>query len=234
MSSGKNPVAGARKRRRSKPLLSVNELTKSYGDVHALGPLSFSVRAGESLALIGHNGSGKSTLLAAIAGVIEPTSGTVEIAGTSPTEPAARAAVSYLPDTPMLYDDISLREQLDYLSRLHGSTPEAHNVNEILEGFGLTDREHQLPRDYSRGLRQKAAITLGMCRPFALLLIDEPFSGLDKRGRETLVTLMTRVCDQKGAVIVATHDPQILNQFDRTITLDIGRISQERPSATRS
>jgi ABC-type multidrug transport system ATPase subunit len=215
------------KRRRNKPtppLLRLEGLTKRYGDASALGPVSFEVSAGQLVALVGHNGSGKSTLLATVAGVLEPTEGEVEIAGVGAGEQAARAAVSYVRDNPILYDDVSLTEQLEYLSRLHGSDPEAHDSRGLLEDLGLGEQADNLPSTYSRGMRQKAALAVAMCRPFALLLIDEPFAGLDHEGREALLGLIRDVRRDHGSVVVATHDRQALDVFDRALVLDEGEV----------
>jgi ABC-type multidrug transport system ATPase subunit len=206
------------------PLIACEDLVKDYGDARALGPVSLTVKAGESVALVGHNGSGKSTFLSLIAGRTEPTEGTLAVSGIQPGEPAARAMVSYLPDNPVLYEDLSLGEHLEYLSRLHGTTPQDQNSAELLEAFSLSDRVEDLPSDYSRGLRQKAAITIGVCRPYSLLLVDEPFSGLDRAGRDTLIDLLGTASSNGGAVLVATHDRDAVDLFDRVVTLEQGQI----------
>src|SRR5579885_1043010 len=101
------------------PAFEVTGLTKAYGDLPALDPIDLTVEAGESVALIGHNGSGKSTLLRMVAGLLEPSDGEIEIAGWPLGSEPARATTSYLPDDPVLYDDLSLREHVEYVSRLH-------------------------------------------------------------------------------------------------------------------
>ncbi|MFN3218146.1 MAG: ABC transporter ATP-binding protein [Acidimicrobiales bacterium] len=218
-------------KRKRRPLLVCRDLVKDYGDMRALGPLSLTVEKGEAVALIGHNGSGKSTLLSLIAGLIEPTDGKVEIFGVAAGEAPARAVVSYLPDTPVLYQDVSLREHLEYLSRVHGSTPEEQHTPALLDAFGLTARLDDLPSDFSRGLRQKAAITIGVCRPYGLLLVDEPFSGLDRTGRATFIDLLRQIRDDGGSVLVATHDPQAMEVFDRVVTLEQGVVIDDTLAA---
>ena len=99
------------------PALAAAGLTKTYDGVVALQPLDLSVGVGESVALIGHNGSGKSTLLRMAAGLLEPTAGSLEVAGFEVGDIDARATTSYLPDDPVLYDDLSLREHVEYVSR---------------------------------------------------------------------------------------------------------------------
>src|SRR5215208_7519101 len=96
------------------PVLAVDGLTKSYGDVLALHPLDLEVRAGESVVLVGHNGSGKTTFLRLVAGLLDPTDGDVDIDGAPAGPLEARAVTSFLPDEPVLYDDLSVREHVDY------------------------------------------------------------------------------------------------------------------------
>lgn len=215
----------------ARPLLRCRKLVKDYGDVRALGPVSLSVEGGELVALVGHNGSGKSTLLRVVAGLVDATEGTVEVAGQPAGSPRARTAVSYLPDAPVLYDDLSLAEHLDYLARLHGTTPEAQRVDEVVGSFGLAGRVGDLPADFSRGLRQKAAVAIGVTRPFALLLVDEPFSGLDRAGRAAVTDRLRGIRAEGGAALVATHDAPVLELFDRIVMLDAGAVVFDGPPA---
>lgn len=219
----------ARKRPRI-PALALNGATKYHGDVHALGPVSLEVSPGDCVALMGHNGSGKSTLLSIAAGLSEPTEGDAEVYGSPAGEQAARAAVSFIRDQPVLYGDLSVREHLEYLSRLHGSDPEAHDAEGLIRRLGLDGRVDDLPSTFSRGLRQKTAIAVALCRPLSLLLIDEPFAGLDPEGQVALLELLLELAGRNVAVVVATHDHRILAQFDRAIVLDSGELSYDGPS----
>jgi ABC-type multidrug transport system ATPase subunit len=215
----------------ARPLLRCTKLVKDYGDVRALGPVSLNLEGGELVALVGHNGSGKSTLLRVVAGLVDATEGTVEVAGQPAGSPRARAAVSYLSDAPVLYDDLSLSEHLDYLTRLHGTTPEIQGVDEVVEAFGLAGRVEDLPADFSRGLRQKAGVAIAIARPFALLLVDEPFSGLDRAGRAAVIDRLRRIRAEGGAALVATHDAPALALFDRVVMLDAGTVVFDGPPA---
>ena len=125
--------------------LDIDHIVKSYGNAPAVGPVDLEVPAGESVLLIGHNGSGKSTLLGLVAGVLEPTSGSVEVFGVEPTSLTGRATISYLPDTPVLYDDLSVREHVQYVSRLHGGDGDEPELDELIEKVGLTARADELP-----------------------------------------------------------------------------------------
>lgn len=206
------------------PAVEATGLTKEYGDLPALEPLDLTVESGESIALIGHNGSGKSTLLRMVAGLLEPSDGEVEIAGWPVGSEPARATTSYLPDEPVLYDDLSLREHVEYVSRLHGGEGWDGYAEDIVERLGLTGREDDLPARFSRGLRQKTSLVLGLTRPFSLLLVDEPFVGLDAAGRAALLELLREVHTDGAAVVVATHDPDFVNEVERCIALRDGAV----------
>lgn len=206
------------------PAIEATKLTKVYGDLPALEPVDLTVEAGESLALIGHNGSGKSTLLRMVAGLLEPSDGEVEIAGWPVGSEPARATTSYLPDDPVLYDDLSLREHVEYVSRLHGGDGWDEYAIDVIERLGLLERQDELPARFSRGLRQKTSIALGLVRPFSLLLIDEPFVGLDTSGREALLELLAEAHTDGAAVVVATHEPEFVNRVERCIALRDGAV----------
>lgn len=214
-----------RKPRAPKPaenVLQTHGLSKSYDDLVALAPLDLSAGAGQLVAVVGHNGSGKSTLLQLIAGLLDPTEGSATIAGHPAGSLGARAAVSYIGDSPVLYDDLSVWEHLEYLTRLHGVSDWQQRSEDLLHRFDLAGRADELPVRHSRGLRQKAALTIGLVRPSELLLIDEPFVGLDPRGKQTLLDVLAERRAEGKTVLLATHDLQILEVADRCIALHDG------------
>jgi ABC-2 type transport system ATP-binding protein len=206
------------------PALAAEGLTKAYDDLVALHPLDLVVPAGQSVALIGHNGSGKSTFLRMVAGLLEPTGGDLEIHGFELGDVEARATTSYLPDEPVLYDDLSLREHVEYISRLHGGDGWDDYAEEMCGRLGLADRVDDLPSRFSRGLRQKTAIVLAIARPFSLLLVDEPFVGLDHPGKLVLLDLLDEVHADGASTLVATHDPAYVDRVDRSIALRDGEV----------
>jgi ABC-type multidrug transport system ATPase subunit len=211
--------------------LEVEDLTKHYGDVPALESLDLEVPEGQSVVLVGHNGSGKSTFLKMVAGVLDPTEGAVWVHGSGNETIRARALRSWVPDNPVLYDDLSVREHLEYVNRMHGGPGDGPEVEDLIERLGLAHRADDLPSQFSRGLRQKTAIAVGLCRPFALLLIDEPFVGLDTDGRDALLELIDEVRDNGATVVVATHDPDVIRRFDRGLRLTDGALVQDGPAA---
>jgi ABC-type multidrug transport system ATPase subunit len=206
------------------PALVAEGLTKTYDDLVALHPLDLRVEAGQSVALIGHNGSGKSTFLRMAAGLLDPTGGSLEIAGFDVDEIEARATTSFLPDDPVLYDDLSLREHVEYISRLHGGEGWDDYAEDLCDRLGLTDRVDDLPVRFSRGLRQKTSIVLALVRPFSLLLVDEPFVGLDQPGKVVLLELLDEVQTDGAATLVATHDPAYVDRVGRSIALRDGEV----------
>lgn len=205
-------------------LLVAEGLGKDYGDLVALHPLDLTVPAGEAVALVGHNGSGKSTLLRLAAGLLDATSGTVTVAGALAGTSEARAATSYVPDEPVLYDDLSVEEHLAYVAALHGAEPEPGAVDELVARLGLTDRADDLPARFSRGLRQRAGLAVALVRPFQLLVVDEPFVGLDAAGKVALLNLLDEAHRSGATLVVATHDPAYVERVDRCIALRDGHV----------
>jgi ABC-2 type transport system ATP-binding protein len=210
--------------------LVVEGLSKEYGDLVALEPLDVTIGSGEVVALVGHNGSGKSTLLRMIAGLLEPSEGEALVFGHAVGSLEARAATSYLPDDPVLYDDLSVREHLAYVAALHGETPADEELDRLMERVGLEHRADDLPARFSRGLRQKASIAIGLVRPYELLLVDEPFVGLDATGRASLLELLTEASARGATIVVATHDPTFVERATRCIALRDGAVIHDGPA----
>ena len=211
-------------------LLEASGLAKAYLDLVALGPVDLTVAAGELVVLVGHNGSGKSTLLGLGAGLLEPTAGTLTVDGHAAGSFEARAAVSYLPDHPVLYDDLSVLEHLEYVARLHGVEDWEPRSRELLRRLELEARADDLPSRFSRGLRQKTSIALGFVRPFQLLLVDEPFVGLDPLGKATMVELLDEAQRGGAAVVVATHQLDFLQRAQRCLALRDGQLVFDGPA----
>ncbi|HEV7762913.1 MAG TPA: ABC transporter ATP-binding protein [Acidimicrobiales bacterium] len=216
--------------RRVRPIMRVKGATKAYSDLVALAPLDLAIAPGEQVALVGHNGSGKSTFLRLAAGLLELSEGSIEIGGEPVGTSPARAIVSFLPDEPVLYDDLSVREHLAYVAALHGADAPPEALDRLLDRVGLLARADDLPARFSRGLRQKTSIALGLVRPFKLLLIDEPFVGLDAPGRTSLLELLDEAHADGAAAVVATHDPTYVERVDRCVALRDGHVIHDGPA----
>ncbi len=212
------------------PVLDVKGLVRRYATLVALGELDLEIEEGEFIALVGPNGAGKSTLLACVAGLLEPSEGEVKVLGYNAGSIPARAATSYLGDEPVLYDDLSLEEHLEYVARLHGLEDWERPAVDLVTRLGLEERVDDLPAHFSKGMRQKTSIALGLLRPFQLLLADEPFDGLDPPSREVLTDLLAESAASGAAVIVSTHRLDIAERASRCIALFDGKVTHDGPA----
>lgn len=204
--------------------LRTEQITKRYGDNTALAPIDLIVPTGQRVSLIGHNGSGKTTLLRMLAGMLEPSGGSATVAGHAAGSLDARAALSVLSDQPVFYDDLSVWQHLEYIARMHDTTDWEEHANWLLDAVGLTERADDVPATFSRGLKQKAAIAIAFVRPFDVMLIDEPFVGLDRAGRAALLDLLTWAHHDGASLVVATHELQSVTSSERLIALRDGEV----------
>jgi len=212
------------------PVLVARDLSREYGDFLALDSFRIDLLPGQLVALVGPNGAGKTTFLTLAAGLLEPTAGTLKIDGAVAGSIAARGAVSYLPDTPVFYDDLSLAEHLEYVATLHGASDDGVRSHRLLERLGLGEWGDSLPSEFSHGMRQKASIALALVRPFSLLLADEPFDGLDPSSRDVLFQLLGEAREAGAAVVVSTHRRDVVGSADRCLALRDGKLAYDGPS----
>jgi ABC-type multidrug transport system ATPase subunit len=210
--------------------LRATGLAKSYGDVPALGPVDLDIATGQRVVLLGHNGSGKTTLLRLAAGLLDVSAGTVSIVGHPAGSLEARAFTSFLGDQPVFYDDLTVWEHLEYIAKLHATEGWEQHAADLLEHLGLTERSDHLPTTFSRGLRQKAAIAIAFVRPFEVLLVDEPFVGLDQPGREALLELFHRAHADGATLVVATHDLATVSAAEHVVALRDGEVIFDGPA----
>ena len=218
--------------------LVTSGLGRSYGRLVALDELSLTVQGGECVALIGINGSGKSTAVRLIAGLLEPSRGSVRICGRDPfREPdaeSARAALAVVPDSPLLYEDLTVRQHLELVAMAHGVSDEGLDgrIDGVLEGLQLADRGAYLPRELSRGMRQKTQLACALIRPAALLVLDEPVVGLDPPSQTRLRELLLEAKAGGAAVLMTTHQLRFADGVaDRGVVLEEGRAVDAGPWA---
>jgi ABC-2 type transport system ATP-binding protein len=213
------------------PPLETIGLRREYGRLVALAGLDLTVGGGECVALIGANGSGKSTAVRAIAGLLQPTAGTVRIAGHDPHEEPeaerARVALALVPDSPLLYDDLTVREHLYLVMLAHGIYHDDVDarVNALLDQLDLGPREDFVPRELSRGMRQKTQLACALIRPAELLVLDEPVVGLDPPSQLLLGKLLRERKRDGTAVLLTTHQMAFADGLaDRAIMLEEGEV----------
>jgi ABC-type multidrug transport system ATPase subunit len=164
-------------------------------------------------------------------GLLEPSGGIIELDGQPAGSLAARAVLSYISDNPTFYEDLSVWEHLEYVARLNGRDDWEQDGADLLGQLGIYERADDLPVTFSRGLRQKTAIALGLIRPFELLLIDEPFVGLDASGKAALLELLDDVRGRDKALVVATHELEFVQRVDRCVALRDGVLAYDGTTA---
>jgi ABC-2 type transport system ATP-binding protein len=198
-------------------MISVRALTKLYGDFAAVRDVSFDVGAGEILGLVGPNGAGKTTTLRCLAGIIAPSSGTVEIAGHDiQKDPLpAKRALAFIPDEPHLFDYLSVDEHLRFIARLYGVADVETRIGPLLDELELGDKRRSLPGELSRGMRQKLAIACGLLHDPSVLVLDEPLTGLDPAGMRRMRATVTQRAAQGTSVILSSH---LLNLVEELCT----------------
>ena len=213
----------------SDAVLSAHALGRTYDGYIALGAFNLDVPAGELVALIGPNGAGKTTFLNLAAGLLDPTSGEVEVDGHVPGSIEARAALSFLPDSPVFYEDLSVVEHLEYVAALHGAEDAEARIDELISRLGLDGWEDALGAELSKGMKQKASIALALVRPFKVLLADEPLDGLDPPSRDTLFAMLAEIKAAGAAIVVSTHRPDVIAAADRCVAIRDGRLAYDGP-----
>ena len=188
-------------------MISVQELTKLYGDLVAVDHLSFAVAPGEILGLVGPNGAGKTTTLRALAGILRPTSGRIEIAGADlASDPVgAKRALAFVPDEPALFDDLTVIEHLRFTARVYGVLEAERLADDLLTELELTDKRDVLSPELSRGMKQKLAIACALLHRPTVLILDEPLTGLDPAGMRRMKNTILARARSGASVILSSH-----------------------------
>jgi heme exporter protein A len=173
----------------------------------AVGGVTFSLGAGECLALFGPNGAGKTTLLRVLAGLLKPTAGSARVSGIPlPGGPAARSRVGLISHHTMLYDALSPRENVSFAARLYGIRDSRERVDATLQRMSMLERAETPVRSLSRGMQQRVSIARAMVHSPQLVLADEPYSGLDDSGARSLTSLLRELLSAGTSIIIVTHN----------------------------
>ncbi len=188
-------------------LLHVNALERRFGAAVALRGISLRVAPGECHLVVGPNGAGKTTLLRLIAGLARPSAGTVTIEGTAPgADPLNRRRIGFLSHQSQLYDDLTAAENLTFAARLHGLADPSGAARRGLAAVGLSERSDEPVRRLSRGMIQRVAIARALLHEPALLLLDEPFTGLDPASGDQVAELLRAQRDAGRGLLLVSHD----------------------------
>lgn len=208
-------------------LIEVEGLSKSYDGQEAVSDLDVRVSSGIILGLVGPNGAGKTTSLRCMAGIIPADRGRIVMAGHDLEDDAveAKRRLSFVPDTPHLFDYLTVEEHLRFAGRLYGLGPVGPRIDRLLAEFELTDKRDHLPQALSRGMRQKVAICLGFLHQPRTILLDEPLTGLDPIGIRRMKNSITERAEEGGAaVIVSSHQLELVEELcDEILVIKEGR-----------
>ena len=190
-------------------MLNIENLTKSYGEKRAVDDLSLHIRPGEIYGFIGHNGAGKTTTIKAACGILQYDSGEIFIDGVSiKKDPIrAKASLAYIPDNPDLYDFMTGIQFLNFVADVFGVTENSRKerIRKYGDAFELTADLAQPVASYSHGMKQKLALISALIHEPKLIIMDEPFVGLDPKASYLLKETMREICDKGGAIFFSTH-----------------------------
>ena len=210
-------------------MLKINHFTKTYGEKKAVDDLSLHIQAGEIYGFIGHNGAGKTTTLKSVAGIMQFDSGEILVDGVSmKADPiACKKKIAYIPDNPELYDFMTGIQYLNFVGNVFGvpAQERSRRIQELGEAFELTADLTQSIGSYSHGMKQKLAIISAWLHQPELILMDEPFVGLDPKAAHTLKGMMRQVCDRGGAIFFSTHVLEVAEKLcDKVAIIKGGRL----------
>ncbi len=190
-------------------IIEVEKLSKAFGLLPVLQGLNFSIDRGEFVMLFGANGSGKSTLLRLLSGLSKPTAGAIRIGGWElPREAlAVRAQIGLVAHRPLLYENLTASENLDFFGKLYGMKADERQERgrQLLQRVGLSRRAGSLVRTFSRGMKQRLSIARALLHQPDLLLLDEPYSGLDQAACDLLDELLLEAKEARRTIILSTH-----------------------------
>ena len=190
-------------------MLRIEHLTKTYGEKKAVDDLSLHIEPGQIYGFIGHNGAGKTTTIKACCGILKFDAGEIYIDGKSIKTQAleCKREMAYIPDNPDLYDFLSGIKYLNFIADVYGVPADARNerIHKYADLFELTDDLAQPVSAYSHGMKQKLALISALIHEPKLIIMDEPFVGLDPVASHKLKTIMREHCDKGGAIFFSTH-----------------------------
>lgn len=212
-------------------MLRIENLTKTYGEKRAVDNLSLHIAPGEIYGFIGHNGAGKTTTLKAVVGILQFDKGEVFIKGESIRKNplACKQKISYIPDNPDLYEFMTGIKFLNFIADIFGVPEEKRQerIRKYADLFEMTENLAQPIASYSHGMKQKLAIISAWIHEPKLIIMDEPFVGLDPKAAHILKQMMREVCDEGGAIFFSTHVLEVAEKLcDKVAIIRNGQLIQ--------
>ena len=210
-------------------MLKINHFSKTYGEKKAVDDLTLHIRPGEIYGFIGHNGAGKTTTLKSVAGIMQFDSGEILIDGLSiQADPiGCKKKMAYIPDNPDLYEFMTGMQYLNFIGDVFGipAKERTQRIKELADAFEITSDLNQSISAYSHGMKQKLAIISAWIHQPQLILMDEPFVGLDPKAAHTLKGMMRQVCDRGGAIFFSTHVLEVAEKLcDKVAIIKGGKL----------
>lgn len=210
-------------------MLRITNLTKTYGNKNAVDNLSLHIQKGEIFGFIGHNGAGKTTTLKAICGILQFEKGEIRIDGVSVAKDpiACKKMLAYIPDNPDLYTFMTGIQYLHFVADIYGVSADKRQekIRHYADAFNLTQDLAQPIAAYSHGMKQKLAVISALIHEPKLILMDEPFVGLDPKAAHTLKEIMREFCKQGGAIFFSTHVLEVAEKLcDKVAIIKGGKL----------
>lgn len=210
-------------------MLKMEHLTKIYGEKKAVDDLSLHIQPGEIYGFIGHNGAGKTTTIKSCCGILQYDSGNIYVDGISMKENplACKAKIAYIPDNPDLYEFMIGIQFLNFVADVFGvsATDRRERIRKYADAFELTEDLAQPIAAYSHGMKQKVAIIAALIHAPKLVIMDEPFVGLDPKASHLLKELMREICDNGGAIFFSTHVLEVAEKLcDKVAIIKGGKL----------
>jgi ABC-2 type transport system ATP-binding protein len=213
----------------SNHFIETSHLVKRFGDKVAVNDVSFAVRGGEIFGFLGPNGAGKTTTIKMIVGLLQPTSGSVKVAGydVQTQSVLAKAVSGYVPDEPNLYAKLSARELLRFVGDLYDIDRKhiSRRIDELLRLFDLVEAGDDMIESYSHGMQQKTSLAAALMHDPKVLVLDEPTVGLDPKSARLIKDILRQLADRGAAVMLSTHIMEIAERMcDRIGIINKGQL----------
>ena len=210
-------------------MLKIEGLTKTYGDRRAVDDLSLHIKSGEIYGFIGHNGAGKTTTIKSVCGILQYDSGDIFIDGVSLKDDpiGCKANIAYIPDNPDLYEFFTGIKFLNFIADVFGvsASDRQERIRKYADAFELTDDLAQPISAYSHGMKQKLAIISALIHEPKLIIMDEPFVGLDPKASHLLKQIMRQMCDNGSAIFFSTHVLEVAEKLcDKVAIIKDGKL----------
>lgn len=206
-------------------MIEVSGVTKTFGTTTVLEVDHLVVGEGSNTAIVGPNGAGKSTLLLLLTGLSKPTTGSVMVGDSAAGSRPALRKVSFAPDQPALFDDLTLNDQMNYVARLNKADAPTQTCLDLLDALNAGDLLERFPRSMSKGQRQKSSLLVATARPFEVLLLDEPTTALDSASRQALLAVLSNLSSIGATVVSSSHNPDLISSADHQIRLENGQVN---------